>query len=187
MSSHVVKKLQNLHIKERSGGLEDLVCSLGPNVDGNAANKTPVRQPQTLGNDLTESSIILKREKAKVADNEKYYYRSPCPEKENLKNDARSPAKIPGLRSSLLDSVAQFVQHGTDGGSSCEVYVGNISYRIRGRELREFFESFGSVVRASVCKDKRTKKSRGQVSFKNILYCVKWIAQWRKQLYESSS
>lgn len=160
MSSHVVKKLQKLHIEERSVGLEDLVSSLGPKWPDNVGSTTPVRQKQLPNYGLTDS-MILRKEKAKVADNEKYYYRSPCPEKDSITNIEKSPAKISGCKSSLLDSVAQFVEIGTSAGTNCKLFVGNISYRVKDRELREWFEPFGNVVRANVCKDKRTKKSRG--------------------------
>ena len=162
MSSQVVKQLQKLHVEERSGGLEDLV-SLGPTKRADDGPKTPVRQKQLECPGLTES-MILRKEKVKVAENEKYYYRSPCPEKENLKNFAKSPSRGGSalLKSSLVDSVAQFVTKSDIAGvGNCKVFVGNISYRVKDRELRECFEMFGNVKRANVCKDKRTKKSRG--------------------------
>ena len=164
MSSNVVKKLQKLqklHIEERSVGLEDLAGLGTQGRDG--CPITPVRHKQLQSHGLTDS-MILRKEKAKVAENEKYYYRSPCPEKENLKNIAKSPSKVGPVvdcKSSLVDSVAQFATSGAVTGTNCKVFVGNISYRVKGKELRECFEPFGDVVRATVCKDKKTKKSRG--------------------------
>jgi len=41
------------------------------------------------------------------------------------------------------------------------IYVGNLSYRISDRELREIFESYGEVTSATVIVDKFTGDSRG--------------------------
>ena len=161
MSSNVVKKLQKLHIEERSVGLEDLARDGSKVLDG--CPITPVRQKQLQIHGLADS-VVLRKEKAKVAENEKYYYRSPCPEKENLKNIIKSPSKAGPFvdsKASLLDSVAQFVTDSAVIGTNCKVFVGNIGYRVRDRALRECFEQFGKVIRANICKDKRTKKSRG--------------------------
>ena len=161
MSSNVVKKLQKLHIEERSVGLEDLT-GLGT-LGHDGCPVTPVRHKQLHSHGLTDS-MVLRKEKAKVAENEKYYYRSPCPEKENPESIAKSPPEVgPAVdcKSSLVDSVARFATNGAVLGTNCKVFVGNISYRVKDRELRECFEPFGDVVRATVCKDKRTKKSRG--------------------------
>ncbi len=50
-----------------------------------------------------------------------------------------------------------------DGGSqgNSQVYVGNLSYRVRERELREFFENFGDIAYIKVVKDRQTGRSKG--------------------------
>jgi len=161
MSSNVVKKLQKLHIEERSAGLEEL-ASLG-SIGLDWCPGTPVRQKQFQNHDLTDS-MVLRKEKAKVAENEKYFYRSPCPERENLKNIARSPSRVgfsAESKSSLVESVAKFATVDATVGTKFKLFVGNISYRVKDRELRECFQPFGVVVRANICKDRKTKKSRG--------------------------
>ena len=41
------------------------------------------------------------------------------------------------------------------------IYVGNLPYSVNSDELKEAFESFGSVASAEVIFDRRTKRSRG--------------------------
>lgn len=41
------------------------------------------------------------------------------------------------------------------------IYVGNLSYRLTGEELREMFEQFGTVTKASVIDDRETGRSKG--------------------------
>ena len=170
MSSSAVKKLQNLHLAERSCGLEDLV-SLGPSQDEPTRDSTQFKTKQLqeksspMHNIDLADSATLKKEKAKVAENEKYYYRSPCPERSNL---VKSPCKSDTTllsNISLVGSVAQFCKPSAADRNHSKVFVGNISYRMKDRELREYFELFGKVLRASICKDKRSRKSRGYVLF----------------------
>ena len=176
MSSRVVKKLQKLHLNEGAAGLEDIVglsAGLGlvdqdaTSLGVNELQKTPIVQRRlSSGNAGLTDSVILRKEKAKVAATEKYYYKSPCPEKENIKN-LLSPAKGLSLsvtmKSSLVDTAAEFCKGGAVDGWNCKVFVGNVSYRVKDKEFRECFELFGKVIRASICKDKKTKRSRGFV------------------------
>jgi RNA recognition motif-containing protein len=41
------------------------------------------------------------------------------------------------------------------------IYVGNLPYSVKSRELREAFEAYGTVTSAEVIIDRRTKRSRG--------------------------
>ena len=41
------------------------------------------------------------------------------------------------------------------------IYVGNIAYSMTDDELRQAFEAFGEVSRATILKDKMTNRSRG--------------------------
>lgn len=41
------------------------------------------------------------------------------------------------------------------------IYVGNLPYSVKSRELREAFEAYGAVNSAEVIFDRRTKRSRG--------------------------
>ena len=54
------------------------------------------------------------------------------------------------------------------GGSSREnsedgaqIYVGNLSYRVHERELRNFFSEYGEISRLKVVKDRNTGRSKG--------------------------
>lgn len=42
-----------------------------------------------------------------------------------------------------------------------QVYVGNLSYRVRERELRNFFGEFGDIAYIKLVKDRRTGRSKG--------------------------
>lgn len=41
------------------------------------------------------------------------------------------------------------------------IYVGNLSYNVTEKELRQAFESFGTVTSASLIKDKHSGRSKG--------------------------
>lgn len=41
------------------------------------------------------------------------------------------------------------------------IYVGNLSYRLTGQELKEIFEQYGTVAKASVIEDRETGRSKG--------------------------
>ena len=42
-----------------------------------------------------------------------------------------------------------------------KVFVGNISFKTKQRELWDFFQYYGEVLRATIVKDHRSKRSRG--------------------------
>lgn len=42
-----------------------------------------------------------------------------------------------------------------------KIFVNNISFKTKQRELWDFFQHFGKVLRATIVKDHRTKRSRG--------------------------
>lgn len=44
---------------------------------------------------------------------------------------------------------------------SVNIYVGNLSYRMTEAELRSTFETYGSVSRAKIVKDRETNRSKG--------------------------
>ena len=41
------------------------------------------------------------------------------------------------------------------------IYVGNLAWKTRQKELRELFENFGEVTNAFIVRDKNTRRSRG--------------------------
>lgn len=41
------------------------------------------------------------------------------------------------------------------------IYVGNLAWKARKQDLIELFEHFGSVTRAFIVRDKRTRRSKG--------------------------
>ena len=45
--------------------------------------------------------------------------------------------------------------------NKCKVFVGNVSYRVKSRELKQFFSVFGKVLFAQVINDRMKKRSRG--------------------------
>ncbi len=161
-----MKELQKLHFRDKVSGLED-VFQLDDSglVSSNDFRRTPVspRHLPLLGRDLKES-VNLKKPKTKLQTTDDYYYKSPCPEKQTRRNS--SPTKTYKPRSGtggLIEKAAEFCKENEVDGFGCKIFVGNISYRVKDLELREFFNLFGKVIRANVCKDKKTKRSRGYV------------------------
>jgi len=41
------------------------------------------------------------------------------------------------------------------------IYAGNLSYRMSDQELKELFEQFGAVTKASIIEDRETGRSKG--------------------------
>ena len=48
-----------------------------------------------------------------------------------------------------------------DNDNRIHIYVGNLPFKMSGRELRELFEKFGDVAFAKIVRDRETKKSKG--------------------------
>ena len=44
---------------------------------------------------------------------------------------------------------------------SKKLYVGNLPWKLRGKELRELFASYGEIEDATVILDKQTRRSKG--------------------------
>lgn len=61
----------------------------------------------------------------------------------------------------LLEKAEEFCRRTRVVANKCKVFVGNVSYRVRSRELKEFFNSFGKVIYAEIIADHKTKRSRG--------------------------
>lgn len=66
--------------------------------------------------------------------------------------------EIPKLTNSLVKEAAKLK---ASIGDRCKVFVGNISYKVKSRELKEFFSYFGKVVHAQIIQDRVKKRSRG--------------------------
>ena len=165
MTSQVVKDLQQLHLRSRLIGLEDVLQPVPPPAAGLGlaaglvAPVSPICSP--FRRKIQSESENTDDGKSKSQAIESYFYRSPCPERLAVR---RSPAKraiSPQL--GLTEKAALFCKENTIDGFGCKVFVGNVSYRASDAELREFFTFFGKVLRANVCKDRKTKRSRGYV------------------------
>lgn len=50
---------------------------------------------------------------------------------------------------------------GGDGVENAQVYVGNLSYRVHERDLRQCFEKYGTIAHLKVVKDRDTGRSKG--------------------------
>lgn len=48
-----------------------------------------------------------------------------------------------------------------DDIDASQIYVGNLSYRVRERELREFFTTFGGIEKLRIIKNHDTGRSKG--------------------------
>lgn len=61
----------------------------------------------------------------------------------------------------LLQKAQEFCRKTRVVANKCKVFVGNVSYRVKPRELKEFFSCFGKVIYAQIITDQRKKRSRG--------------------------
>ena len=72
------------------------------------------------------------------------------------KSDA-SPAEF-GV---LLQKAEEFCRKTRVIANKCKVFVGNVSFRVKSRELKEFFSSFGKIIYAEIITNRMNKRSRG--------------------------
>ena len=63
----------------------------------------------------------------------------------------------------LLQKAEEFCRNTRVVANKSKVFVGNVSYRVKSRELKEFFSSFGKVIYAQIITDRIKKRSRGWV------------------------
>ncbi|KAJ7387387.1 hypothetical protein OS493_004381 [Desmophyllum pertusum] len=95
--------------------------------------------------------------------------------------------KHPGA---LLQKAEEFCRKLVWLPASAKVFVGNISYRLKSRELKEFFGCFGKVICAQIITDRIKKRSRG---FGFVTFSNEWkhkkprILQMRKELWKEDA
>lgn len=70
---------------------------------------------------------------------------------------------IPLQSGELLQKAKEFCRQTRVVANKCKVFVGNVSYRVKSRKLKEFFKNFGEVIYAEIITDYKTKRSRGWV------------------------
>ena len=63
----------------------------------------------------------------------------------------------------LLQKAEEFCRKTRVVANKCKVFVGNVSYRVKSKELKEFFSRFGKVIYAQIITDRIKKRSRGWV------------------------
>ncbi|XP_031560839.1 uncharacterized protein LOC116296873 [Actinia tenebrosa] len=78
----------------------------------------------------------------------------------------------------LFDEVSKAFKKKRSIANKCKVYVGNIGYKVRSREFKEFFSAFGRVLQAQIVQDRIKKRSRG---FGFVTYSNEYEAQKAKQ------
>lgn len=61
----------------------------------------------------------------------------------------------------ITEKATEFCEQYKLDCSSSKVFVNNIDFKVKQRELWDFFEYFGKVLRCSIIKDRKTKRSRG--------------------------
>jgi len=61
----------------------------------------------------------------------------------------------------LLKKAEEFCRKTRVVANKCKVFVGNVSYRVKSRELKDFFSRFGKVIYAQIITDRIKKRSRG--------------------------
>ena len=67
-----------------------------------------------------------------------------------------------------------------------KVYVGNLPWKVRGKELREAFEKYGEIEDSTVILDKQTRRSKGFgfVTFVNDADADKAVAEMNKKEFD---
>lgn len=83
----------------------------------------------------------------------------------------------PTSSATLIQKAEEFCRKTRVVANKCKVFVGNVSYRVKSRELKEFFTSFGKVICAQIITDRMKKRSRG---FGFVTFSNEWEAQKAK-------
>lgn len=78
----------------------------------------------------------------------------------------------------LIQKAEEFCRQTRIVANKCKVFVGNVSYKVKSRQLKEFFNSFGKVIYAEVITDRKTKRSRG---FGFVTFSNEWDAERAKK------
>ncbi|XP_058963941.2 F-box/LRR-repeat protein fbxl-1-like isoform X2 [Pocillopora verrucosa] len=94
------------------------------------------------------------------------------PDEEIPKKDTK-----PTSSATLIQKAEEFCRKTRVVANKCKVFVGNVSYRVKSRELKEFFTSFGKVIYAQIITDRMKKRSRG---FGFVTFSNEWEAQKAK-------
>ncbi|KAK2574109.1 putative RNA-binding protein EEED8.10 [Acropora cervicornis] len=84
---------------------------------------------------------------------------------------------IPLQSGELLQKAKEFCRQTRVVANKCKVFVGNVSYRVKSRKLKEFFKNFGEVIYAEIITDYKTKRSRG---FGFVTFSNEWEAERAK-------
>ena len=61
----------------------------------------------------------------------------------------------------LVKKAAKFCKNTREQNPRCKVFVGNISYKVKPKELKSFCEYFGKTIHAEIARDRIKKWSRG--------------------------
>lgn len=76
-------------------------------------------------------------------------------------NNCLKSGFIPSEARSLQQKAEEFCRKTRVIANKCKVFVGNVSYRVKSRELKEFFGYFGKVIHAEIITNRMNKRSRG--------------------------
>ena len=147
MNSKIQSRLRVLYSKDRPRGLEELreLCSSSSfenDLPGPGRQSTPARK------DLDDVDKGICDEARRI---------------ESVENEAKlDDTGMPTMRKNLLDTAIEFCKEHPMDGFSSKVFVGNISFKVKNRELKEFFSYFGKVLRADVLTERGTKSFGGR-------------------------
>ena len=143
-----LSKLRKLHFYETRG----LVSLVSPEEEKDGENDSPNVKP-------AKSLHLDSKDSIRSENNTPEFEEWTFIEDENRVQESEPLAVIPEVP--LVKSAEEFCKKNRIDASRCKVFVGNISYKIRNRELREFFEYFGKVLHVQIIKDRIKKRSKG--------------------------
>lgn len=92
-------------------------------------------------------------------------------------NNCLKSGFIPSESRSLQQKAEEFCRKTRVIANKCKVFVGNVSYRVKSRELKEFFGYFGKVIHAEIITNRMNKRSRG---FGFVTFSNEWEANKAK-------
>ena len=67
----------------------------------------------------------------------------------------------------ISDVAAEFCVEQKLDSNFCKIFVRNIGFSVRDRDFWDFFEYFGKVLRATIVRDRKTRRSKGYGNLSN--------------------
>ena len=165
-SEVILLKLQKLNFISQAEGLIQIFNYIKLNIEKQKLHKRcflmhlykPLLNNDYYGKDLIIEKLVFPRAVVCRGPATDHIHEETHPTEKELTSQNSSDNE---KKYNITEKATEFCLEHSFDVSSCKLYVSNIPFETKQKELWEFFEYFGKVLRVSIIKDKKTKKSRG--------------------------